>query len=577
MKIKILAILTFSFIIAPFVFAKQTEKITDFNVTIDVLENSEIIVTEEISYDFSDNERHGIFRNIPYQYNGRGGVFELRINDLEVFNANGKDESFSLSRQNGVMQIKIGQADVLVTGPKKYIIKYRVGRALNYFEDYDELYWNVTGNDWDVEIAQSKLTVNFPASSDEKKTKTECFSGAPDSRVACVSKRFIYSAKAQVESVVLIDDKLLPGQGFTAVVGWEKGLVEKPTYVTQISETVRDNLILGLPLLTFIIMFYLWHNFGRDQGGKRTIIAEYEAPDNLTPAELGTIIDETADNKDISAEIIYLAVQGYLRIIQEEKKGIFGGLEYKLEKLKEIDDNLEKHEKMLVESIFQEKFVEKNDQGNEVVLLSALKKKFASELQKIRKQIYQSVVDNGYFKTSPQKVRGLYTTLGVVAMIGAWFMGPVFDWLGVVAIASSGLVVLIFGFIMPKKNVKGTRAKEKILGLKEYLRIAEKDRIDFHNAPEKKPEIFEKLLPFAIVLGVENEWAKQFEGIYVKNPDWYSSSSLQTFSAVNLANAVSTLSSETNSVMTSTASSGGSGFSGGGAGGGFGGGGGGSW
>jgi uncharacterized membrane protein len=143
----------------------------------------------------------------------------------------------------------------------------------------------------------------------------------------------------------------------------------------------------------------------------------------------------------------------------------------------------------------------------------------------------------------------------------------------------SGLIIAGFGFLMPNRTIKGVETRALILGLKEYLNTAEKDRLEFHNAPEKKPEVFEKLLPFAIALKVDKAWAKQFENIYKTNPSWYSDSSGHAFNAYFLSSSLGDFSSSLNSAVASTtasASSGGSGFSGGG-GGGFGGGGGGSW
>jgi uncharacterized membrane protein len=133
---------------------------------------------------------------------------------------------------------------------------------------------------------------------------------------------------------------------------------------------------------------------------------------------------------------------------------------------------------------------------------------------------------------------------------------------------------------MPARTQKGVEAKEYIEGLKLYMTVAEKDRINFHNAPEKNPQRFEKLLPFAMALGVENEWAKQFEGIYNQQPSWYNDPTQQTFTALLLINSLSTFQTQSQGALVSSpssAGSGGSGFSGGGSGGGFGGGGGGSW
>jgi uncharacterized membrane protein len=149
------------------------------------------------------------------------------------------------------------------------------------------------------------------------------------------------------------------------------------------------------------------------------------------------------------------------------------------------------------------------------------------------------------------------------------------------AIFISGIIMFIFSMFMAQKTVKGTKTLEKILGFKEFLQVTEKERLKFHNPPKMVPEVFEKFLPYAMVLGVENKWADNFKNIYNQEPSWYEGYSNHTFSAVLLANSLHNFSSSSQSVFVSqphsSASGGGSGFSGGGSGGGFGGGGGGSW
>jgi len=292
---------------------------------------------------------------------------------------------------------------------------------------------------------------------------------------------------------------------------------------------------------------------------------------------VGTIVDETAHSKDVSAEIIELARLGYITIRHIEEKGMFGAVDYELKQAKLPDDSLPQHQQLILSKLFQEKLAEVDGSDVKTVKISDIKQNFSKDMAAIKAAVYGSVVKKKYFEKNPAHVRGKYTVLGVIAMIGAWFAGPILDWLGVIAIAISGLIVLIFSFLMPRKTKKGTRAREHILGLKEYLRVAEKDRLTFHQAPKKNPERFEKLLPYAMVLGVEREWAKQFEGMGDIKPAWYSGPSDQAFSAVVLSNSLKDFSSVANSAMTATASSGRSGFSGGSSGGGFGGGGGGSW
>jgi uncharacterized membrane protein len=129
---------------------------------------------------------------------------------------------------------------------------------------------------------------------------------------------------------------------------------------------------------------------------------------------------------------------------------------------------------------------------------------------------------------------------------------------------------------MPKRTLAGAKLAKQVLGLKLYLNVAEKDRLEFHDAPAKTPERFEKLLPYAIALGVETQWAKQFEGIYNTPPSWYNDR-YGTFSTLALVGSLNHFHSVSSSTLSSSPHSSGSGFSGGSSGGGFGGGGGGSW
>jgi uncharacterized membrane protein YgcG len=550
----------------------QTEVITDFSTTIKINEDASIDVSESITYDFSLNEKHGIYRDIPVKYKARGGNYNLRLSDISVTDETGNARPFDAYSNGDNLRIKIGDPDVLVSGQQVYVINYMVKRALNYFDSYDELYWNATGNDWIATIEQAKATVVLPQALLDNGLQAVCYAGARGSSEECLSRRYNYVSQGQVDKIVFTNDRLKGGEGLTVVVGWPKGLVVEPSAFAKLSDTVKDNAILFLPVLTLLLFYYLWRTRGRDPEGRGTIIAYYDPPDNLSPAEIGTIIDERAHKHDVSAEIINLAVKGYLKIVNIKGKGILKSADYELHKLKESSSLKNKHERELLDALFAD--------NKSKVKLSDLKDKFYKDLEKIKKVIYQSTVTKNYFPKNPNKVRGIYLVIGGIVISLGWFLGGVFGLLGALSLALSGVIIIFFSFFMPRKTKQGAIVKEQILGLKEYLTVAEKDRIKFHNAPEKKPELFEKLLPYAMVLGVEKEWAKQFKGIYDQQPNWYSDPSGGNFSAVLLANNLGSFQAKANTNLASrpaSASSRGSGFSGGFSGGGFGGGGGGSW
>lgn len=585
--------LFFIILLSPFL-ASASEKIDNFDVTVRINQDASINVSERINYDFDDLEKHGIFRDVTVNYNARGGNYNLRVSNISVTDENGTGYNFETSTEGKNLRIKIGDADKLVTGKKTYAIDYKIKRAINFFDSQDELYWNATGDQWPVPIEKSSAKVILPVEAPKEKLQTACFYGSYGSATQCEAS--LESEGGKSVFVYKNPTALDPGQGLTFVSGFPKGIVEKPGTFQNLLDIVNDNWILFLPFITLVVLFYLWYTRGRDPKGRGTIIAEYGAPDNLTPVEVGTIIDGEVDKVDISAEIIDLAVKGYIKITKIKKEGIvFDSDDYLLEKLKSEDDLSNGFQKKLIASLFSGdlteiskiKIASESDKAvvrglieGQSVRLSELKNKFYIQLKDIKNQIYSAVTDKGYFVDNPKDVSNLYTGIGATILIGSFVFSEFFGGLAVFGLIISGVIILIFGFIMPARTKKGVLAKEKIIGLKEYLSVAEKDRIKFHNAPEKNPERFEKLLPFAMVLGVEEEWAKQFEGIYKNPPSWYEDSSGGSFNSLLFVHSLNNFSSMANANLSSSpssASGGGSGFSGGGSGGGFGGGGGGSW
>ncbi|MFA5062052.1 MAG: DUF2207 domain-containing protein [Patescibacteria group bacterium] len=558
-------ILTVIFIIIGLGFAglARAEEINNFGVVINVNKDSSINVTERVEYNFDGVQKHGIFRDIPIKYQARGGNYNLRISKISVTDENGQPYKYTISYPGKNLEIKIGDADKLVTGVKTYVISYTVDRAINYFSDHDELYWNATGNGWQVAINKASVKIIFSDFTvDSKNIQAACYMGVSGNQNPCLSHSFTNN-----NAVLFNQGYLSPGEGLTAVLGLPKGTIFQPTQLQNVLLTLQDNLILGLPILVLIGLILYWYKFGRDPKGRGVIIAQFDPPDKLSPAEVGTIIDEKAESRDISAQIIDLAIKGYLKIIRTENGVLFKQPDYTFHKLKEPDDLSNDFDKKLMEAMFE---------SGKIVNLSVLKTKIYSGIAEVIKMIYANTYSKGYFVKNPNTVRIIFSVIGAFFTAGGILLGKDGNILAAISVFISGVMIVVLGFIMPRRSEKGVLAKEHILGLKIYLTVAEKDRINFHNAPEKNPEQFEKLLPYAMVLGVEKQWAKQFEGIYTQNPNWYNDSSGANFSVIAFASTMNNFSHTAGAVM-ATAPGGGSGFSGGGSGGGFGGGGGGSW
>jgi uncharacterized membrane protein len=556
--------------------AAGTEQIDSFDAVIRLNADASAYITETIQYDFGSGQKHGIYRNIPVRYEARGGNYNLRLSGIAVTDERGVPYEYEASDSGENRVLKIGNADTLVGGKKTYVIRYTVRRAINYFADHDEFYWNVTGNGWKVPVQRSSAHVIFPQAVQSAAAQIKCFAGAYGAATPCAGAAYFPEDSQNAAGADFTSQALAAGQSLTIVTGLPKGVLHQPDFWENLLATAWDNWVLSLPFLVFLVMYDLWRKKGRDPKGRGTIIPEYDVPDQLTPAEAGTIVDESCGQKEIVAEIINLAVLGYLKIRREEKKVLLIKTDdYIFEKLKDSADLSSPYQQELMEGIFK--------QGS-TAKFSELKKDFYPRYQAAVKDVFVQVSNKGYFSKNPQNIAGIYIGISFLSLFLLFMLLLVIGYnigpFTALAFFFSAVIALLFSLVMPQKTEKGVLTKEHILGLKEYLTVAEKDRLEFHNAPAKDPQQFEKLLPYAIALGVEKEWAKQFEGIYTTPPSWYDDpQGIRGFNAMYLASSLGGFRTDfASAAMPPSASSGGSGFGGGGfSGGGFGGGGGGSW
>lgn len=535
--------------------------INSFDSKITISQSGQVQVDETITVDFDALQKHGIYRDIPVIYSTKSGN-KLNI-DLKVSRVlqDNQPAIYELSRQGKNQRIKIGDPNRTITGRHSYEIDYTVAQVINFFSDHSELYWNVNGFGWPVPIEQSQATVSFPAGI----IQVECFTGELGSQAKDCSTDI---AADKQSAQFATSQPLAPGENLTIVAGFPADAITKPSSGSIIWRFLRDNLAYFVPFIVLGFLLYRWWRFGRDPKGRVTVAPEFAPPQKLAPAEMGVIIDEKADIIDISSTIVHLATRGYLEIFEEKKKGFFGGsTDYRLVKKKPATGLVE-FEKQVFDGLFE---------SGEEVRLSDLKTKYYQHLNPIRRSLYQLVAEKKFFSTDPDKVRrkyygggilllaiGIFTIFGGVAISAiAW---PI-------AIAISGLLVMIFAPLMPKKTLEGRETLRQIEGFKLYMSTAEKYRQKFY----EEKNIFEKYLPYAMVFGIVKKWAKAFEGLKVEPPSWYHSNT--AFNAWIFASAMDNFGTSVGSVLPSApASKGGSGFGGGGfSGGGFGGGGGGSW
>ena len=536
------------------------ERIKDFEAEFKINKDGYFLVKESITYDFDGNSKHGIYRDIPLK--------NIKIKVLKVTDEFGNNYPFKISKKGEYLEIKIGDPNKLITGTRIYNIFYRVDNGIGYFNDHDELHWNVTGQGWEVPIEKVGALIHLPEKVFESNLKLDCFTGFFGSKEKDCSYRMEENGDIIFES----KKSFIPKEGLTIVLGWPKGLLKEPSLFQKFLWNFEKSYPFLIPIFVFLYLFKEWWYKGKDPKVKRVIIAQYEPPDNLRPAEVSLILREKVSTKDISATLVDLAVKGFIKIREIKKPGIFQKVDYELIKLKDFNDfkkDLREYERILLRHIFD---------FQESIVISDLKDKFYSHLLIIMKNVSSGIAKFKYFTTNPpQKITTRWLLIGTTIM---FFIAPIFlfvhllTFLIFISIFISGLLFLIFAPFMPKRTEKGTEAYWHILGFKEYIKTAERYRAEF----EEKENIFEKYLPYAIIFGLIDKWAKAFEGIYNRPPSWYEGDFGPTFSTYVFIHSMDRSLSNFTNAFTSRPGGRVSGLGGGGfAGGGGGGGGGGSW
>jgi len=547
----------------------RAEKINDFQTNIIINKSGTISVTEKIVYDFETAYRHGIFRYLPTTWkNSEGKKFKLDYKNISIADEKNAPYNYSTSNVDENIKFQIGDAGRTITGVHTYVINYGVNGLVAY-SDHDELYRNITGHDWPAPIEKASVSVSLPENISIDNIRTACYVGSIGSTTTDSCQ-----VEKTPEKTTFTTGFLSTGQGITIVFGFPKNLITipEPQPVVSFWETLIGKIVSFLFVCLGIFWYFLypiwiivkWFKFGRDP---KPIVGEvsawYDPPKTksgrfLTPIEVGALVDESVDMRDISSMIVDLARRGYF-VIEEKKKGDFYFVRRSSNEggSKKQKDQLIDFEKKLIQDLFTF--------GNSVRLKDV---EMVTTVEEIKKMVYEDLVKEGYFPKNPQSTRTFYYVIGGLALFTANFF--------------LAAVAFIFGRVMPVKTQLGSDSAMVGKSLKNFLSSQER-QLEFlvgkSNLPAGRQVMFERLLPFAIAFGVEKIWANRFKDIALKQPSWYQGYDNRVFTSYLLVNSLNSSFSTFKSVATPTRSSSGfsSGFSGGFSGGGSGGGGGGSW
>jgi hypothetical protein len=580
--------------------AWAVESIPRYDVVVTVHADGTFHVHEQIVYDFGDAQRHGIYRTIPVRYtydDSRDRVVDVR--NIRVTSPTGAPTDVQTQEDNGTLEIRVGDPGRTVTGLQTYVLDYDVSGAMNAFPDHAEVFWNAVGTEWSAAITRATVAVQGPAAP----TQAACYAGPDGSGLPCTSSRVASGGAG------FLQDGLAPYQGLTVAVAFPVGSVTVPPPTLEerfsvvrafaVTPWTVSAALLVLAAALAGIGWFAWTR-GRDRRWRGQVpgldpapgqpddesaterrplftgpegAVEFTPPDGVRPGQVGTLLDEQANPLDVTATIVDLAVRGYLRIEELPRGHWFSSRDWRLTQLEQPDETLLSYEVLLLAAIFD---------GRDSVLVSELRRTFATDLRKVESGLYADVVRLGWFRRRPDTTRQRWKALGVVCTAlgaGLTYLLARYTHAGLVGIACvlAGLVLVVVSSRMPARTAKGSAALARVLGFRQYLRTAEAEQLRF----EERADIFSRYLPYAIVFGETDRWARAFAsladdprsaaaiGWYVGPVGWnfgHFGDSMQSFSTTT-----------SGAIAATAASSGGSGFGGGSSGGGFGGGGGGSW
>lgn len=617
-------------------------RILSYEVDIEVERGGEILVSEHIRFDFGPIRRHGIYRDIPVvlPYDDRRDRL-YRVEVVSVEGEPGTPDQLQRSREGNLLRLRIGDPDVLVTGLHSYTIVYRVEGALNGFPGHDELYWNAVGTDWSVPIDSASATVRLPGPVERVACFAGPFGSGlrcNQSGYAGPTATFAHDSLGRGEGLTVVVGFPKGIVAEPAPILEERWSFARAFSITP----VTWGLFAALTVLMLGIFARLLWVHGRDrraigspidiahgtprEGEQRVPLfepgthpVEFAPPDDVRPGQVGVLIDERVNPVDITATIVDLAVRGYLRIEEIPKRWFLGKPDWNLVQLKEADGALLPYERMLLEGLFreaddedalEEDALEEDEDlagveglegagtaaarsttaaggtsvavappGIASVKLASLKRKFHARYARVERALYADAAKRRWFAARPDRVRLRWTGIGVVTTLLGIALVILAAWkthLGIVPIPIlvGGLVILLGAKWMPRRTARGTGLVRRVLGFRTYIEKAE----TYEARWAEEENVFSRFLPYAIVFGVTEKWARAFARLGAP-PDtaWYAGS--RPFTPRSFASSIDDFAvSSAGTISARPASSGSSGFGGGGfSGGGGGGGGGGSW
>jgi uncharacterized membrane protein YgcG len=622
------------------------EQIIDFHSDITLNQDASLQVTETIAVLAQANQiRHGIYREFPTRYTD---AFNNKyVVGFQMLSAtrDSVDEPFHVEDYSNGKRIYLGSpATIIARGRHVYTLTYIANREVGFFKDHDELFWNVTGNGWIFDIDHASATVHLPTAIPADQVTLSGFTGFQGSH-----QEDLVASAENASFEFKANRRLVSRQGLSILLAWPKGFITEPTFSEKVHYFFHDNrdaLLLAVGLL-IILVYYLitWSVVGRDPA-RGVIMALYEPPQNLSPAAMRYLERMGFDTKTFAAAILDMAVRGYLTIKQQagsytlyltgkdasiltpDEKQV---AEYLFPGRDQIWLHNENHQiiqgaikalKKWLATAEQKTYFVTNSRyliapvvfsalvvlvylsalgGSRIVMgtflafwLSIWTFAVGGLLRNISNTWRTVFLAKSSATDEAVGVgKGLLATVAAIPflfgeLLGLFFLLKLTSLALVLFVIASGALHLLFVYLLKAPTIAGRRLMDQVEGFKMFLGVVDGDRLNRAVPPQQTPAVFEKFLPYALALDVEQDWAEKFSGVLAGAgtapgtagqvyyaPSFYSGSSWNGFTGTGFASAFS--SSLTSAISSSSAAPGSSGGGGGGSGGGGGGGGGGGW
>ncbi len=565
----------FFFVIFPYkIEAKEVIKNYDVFASIDVHGKATIIEKITVRAE-NDKINRGIYRDFPLIYkNNFGYQTKVHLKLLGV-RRNGLDEAYHTENLPNILRVYIGNPNIIIQpGIYTYELIYHVKPAVSFFESYDEFYWNVTGNSWEFPIENARIVISLPEEATVQ--AVEGYLGVAGARDKA------YQVQKTTTNIILQTLRPLDYfEGFTVAVSFQKGVVQPPNFYERIYNFILDNLVGLISALTIMLfsafVFLSWLLYGRDTPG--TIIAQFQPPENLSADMLRYIVKQRYDDKALVSLILSAAADGYLQINDDGKKFVIKKTSHfpknPISGTYQVLYRAFNRDVILLDKTRFRLFKTNNTYKEELA-------KFLLELKAEHKR-YLGTIGTDYFSQNMWiKAIAIFIACAGLGLIGVLTDKNHFEAACSLLIPVCGLFLSAFWRPLNKYTQEGQEAEDFARGFKKFINVVEKNPLNIKYTKEMTPQVFEKILPYAVALDVEQKWCKYFSALVSTNMVVYKSSYYQSFStqgqfSSSIASSLGhNISAAINSTIQSTSSgssgSGGGGSSGGGGGGGGGGG-----